>query len=323
MKPMMTAPEAPPIHIQQIGEAVIGRLTPGRRGRVLAVVSNAIYLYSSPEDVFWLATKRIPMHRRGMRISGPLPGTEIDSPFHVLGQRLVLGSKVVLDFSQALVWKFDPPAAEEVIAITDLAERVYSVYSILCELLPPVGFGSLIPEILPIARNHGAPRLPRKSAGIPARAWPAIREITQACLDHEFPRILEQADSLIGLGEGLTPSGDDFIGGLLFCSTQLRHSYPAMDCSDLCKDFNVMENEPRTNIVSYTMLKDHAEGHAVDTLHRFIHAVLTGRPMDAVYGIASELTQIGHSTGWDLLAGVLTGMLLAFRVGEPACIRLE
>jgi hypothetical protein len=321
---MIITPDVRPLSIQQIGEAARGWLTPGRRGRVLAVVSNAIYLYTSQEEVFWLATKRIPMHRRGIRIWGPLPEAAIDAPFQVIGRQLVLGSKVALDFSQALVWKFNPPAAADVIAITDLAECVSTAFSTIYESLSPVGFGSLIPEILTIAQEPRASRLALKPAMIPALAWPAIQEITKACLAHDLPKILEQADSLVGLGEGLTPSGDDFIGGLLFCSTLLGRWYPDMGCFELCEHLNFMENyKPLTNLISFAMLKDHAEGHAVDTLHRFIQALLTGQPLDTVHGFASELTHIGHSTGWDLLAGVLTGMLLAFRVGEPNYIPSE
>jgi hypothetical protein len=70
---------------------------------------------------------------------------------------------------------------------------------------------------------------------------------------------------------------------------------------------------PLTNTISFIILKDHAAGHGTHTLHAFVNSILRAQSPDAICATASALIQLGHSTGWDVLTGVLTGMLLTFR----------
>jgi hypothetical protein len=297
--------------LQQIGEAVRPLLNQKLHGKVLAVFSNATYLLSSQGELVWLASEKIPMHRRCLQCSGSLPGWAVDSPYHVRDQRLIIGSDSSLDFHQATTWQSPPLPYGCAVPFSDLFERLSGTVSILEAWLPARGFGQLIPGILGIAQTEHSPRLPQELAATPGFAWPTIEAIAKACLAHDFSMILEQASSLIGLGEGLTPSGDDFIGGLLFCLHSLHNLYPATAWFELNEltDF-IQKNKSNTNLISFTMLKDHADGQSVAPLHQFINALLGFQPLDNIIQPASELIQIGHSTGWEMLAGVITGMLL-------------
>jgi hypothetical protein len=70
------------------------------------------------------------------------------------------------------------------------------------------------------------------------------------------------------------------------------------------------KSKSRTNNISYTLFKDLANGHASETHNKFIHKLFIGQDLETMNLLGSELIQIGHSTGWDILAGILTGMLL-------------
>lgn len=130
---------------------------------------------------------------------------------------------------------------------------------------------------------------------------------------HDSANIMAQADSLIGLGEGLTPSGDDFAGGLLFCLYWLSRLYA--DQLPFVDSARVIERlAGRTNLISFTVLRDLANGQGVEPLHLWLHCVLTGRPVAQIRQQAARLIRIGHSTGWDLLSGALTGLLLTLRL---------
>jgi hypothetical protein len=118
---------------------------------------------------------------------------------------------------------------------------------------------------------------------------------------------------LIGLGEGLTPSGDDFLGGLLFARHLLSCSYPHLlylELSNLTEWIDA--NQPRTNLISFVLLKDNAAGYALDPLNRLGIALLTNQTVENANFAASDLLSVGHSTGWSLLTGFLVGMLLTF-----------
>ena len=125
-------------------------------------------------------------------------------------------------------------------------------------------------------------------------------------------RRLVIVDALVGLGVGLTPSGDDFLGGLFFAARSLHQAYPedfpwAEDAVSELLDWA----KTRTHPISHAIFSDLALGHGPEPLHDLIGGLLDGRDLDPVMEAALRLTAIGHSSGWDMLAGAVTGMLMA------------
>ena len=110
----------------------------------------------------------------------------------------------------------------------------------------------------------------------------------------------EPVAGLIGLGPGLTPSGDDFLVGALALLHALaeRRAHAALA--------RVISGVPRgsTSALSECLLKTAAAGHFGENLCRAVSAVVTGMPDQAV----AAIRKIGHSSGWDMLAGILTAL---------------
>ena len=124
---------------------------------------------------------------------------------------------------------------------------------------------------------------------------------------------LDNASSLIGFGEGLTPSGDDFLGGFFFSRWLLSNFYPQLSDEDrICtySDF-ISHAKPLTNLISYIVLKDNSDGHTVEPLHLLANGLLRGEREDSLICYAKRLIFLGHSTGWDLLTGFIAGILAA------------
>jgi hypothetical protein len=119
--------------------------------------------------------------------------------------------------------------------------------------------------------------------------------------------MISSADSLVGLGAGLTPSGDDFLGGMFFAHRVLRSVFPDLDFIDWQP--LVGSYASRTNQISHTLLRDLSLGHAVAPLHGIINCLLSEAPTDEMYSLIIGLERLGHSTGWDLLTGLLAGLL--------------
>ncbi len=117
------------------------------------------------------------------------------------------------------------------------------------------------------------------------------------------------ARGLIGLGEGLTPSGDDFAGGMLFALRRIRAAYPGKLPGDDEPFARLLEgSRHETNAISFALLEDLAAGEGADPLHGLVASLLEGKPEETVACLPRVLA-IGHNSGHDLLAGVLTGML--------------
>ncbi len=216
-----------------------------------------------------------------------------------------------MDFGDASTWTVSTIPAETAPEIDQIPIRVKSLLLNSFDLSQASGFGRLIPKILSLA--SGRPDEEAETDPVLALAWLGIHEIAKACLLRDMPGLLQEADALVGLGEGLTPSGDDFLGGLLFCVNSIERLYPGFIYLDSSEQALFIESaRKRTHLISFTLLKDLTDGWAVEPLHELIRSILSDRAPEGIRP-TSCLTEIGHSTGWDLLAGALTGLLLTFR----------
>ena len=299
------------IYVQHIGKVARSFLMPDSGGKVLAGFSNAAYLYSDRDELFWLGTITTPLHQRCIQTTGSLPRLTRDTPFMVRDRHLEIGLDTDLDFGSAPIWEAPCISPSEAIATEDIPSRICEAISILGKLPEPAGFGSLIPAIITISQTQDGSRIPCKHTPITNFAWSAVEEIAIACLSHDTPKIFARAGDLVGLGEGLTPSGDDFVGGLIFCIKKLQSVYPGFTTVEFPDLVDYVESRKScTHLISFTILKDHALGYSVESLHQLMDILLTRRSSGNIQSILTDLVQMGHSTGWDILAGVLTGLLL-------------
>lgn len=104
---------------------------------------------------------------------------------------------------------------------------------------------------------------------------------------------------LVGLGPGLTPSGDDLLSGALIALSSL----------DLLKARDILwrvcgEHLSRTNDISRAHLRSAAQGFGAAALHDVVGAVIAGDSARIAPAIAAVST-IGHSSGRDAFAGAL------------------
>jgi hypothetical protein len=105
---------------------------------------------------------------------------------------------------------------------------------------------------------------------------------------------------LVGLGPGLTPSGDDVLGGLLV-ALALVGRIGLRDRLWRALHGAVAE---RTTEISRAHLAAAAEGQGGAQLHSALSAIMRGASA-GVEGACAALGGVGHTSGWDALAGGL------------------
>jgi hypothetical protein len=216
----------------------------------------------------------------------------------------MVGCGFVFELDNPSSWQTQLLDSRDAIDISTLAARTHSFFSTL-DTSQAKGFGTFIPLILSSSRNESIHTLVKSADPILLFAQPIILRLVHACLTRGNSLIRENVNALVGLGSGLTPSGDDFIGGLLFALHVLRNTYPGSSWIQL----PVEPYSARTNLISFTLLRDLAHGHALAPLHRIAHGLLSGDSLESIYPFIWQLICVGNSTGWDLLAGLLTGFL--------------
>jgi|tagenome__1003787_1003787.scaffolds.fasta_scaffold20879952_2 hypothetical protein len=120
--------------------------------------------------------------------------------------------------------------------------------------------------------------------------------------------IEEAVQGLVGLGPGLTPSGDDFLMGALALLDAIdeRHAHAAL--ARAMSDPLLKLTTP----LSACFLRAAAAGHVGEALHGAVSSVLMGD----VESAAAAARKIGHSSGWDMMVGII--VTLAARLKRPA-----
>jgi hypothetical protein len=155
---------------------------------------------------------------------------------------------------------------------------------------PPRGFGALLGNTgLGFPLNLALPRVHTLAGAYAASDAAAVRAASQ---------------TLLGLGAGLTPSGDDLVAAALF-GRRLIDRNGAWACTG--RELARVAGSA-SHAISAALFADTAAGESFEPLHELAEALAAG-DKDAALAGARTLVCIGHASGWDMLAGLLLGIL--------------
>ena len=126
----------------------------------------------------------------------------------------------------------------------------------------------------------------------------------------DLPSALTAAQKLAGLGQGLTPAGDDFILGAIL-ATWIIH--PIEIARVLAKEI-ANTAAPLTTSLSAAYLKSAGRGEAGILWHNFFDALSAG-DSSAIQLQISKLLSIGETSGADTLAGFI-GTFISYAESE-------
>jgi hypothetical protein len=178
----------------------------------------------------------------------------------------------------------------------------------------------------PASRDSGG-RPSVADVGISAwllRGWAEIAALPDAILLGDAEAMGRQTHGLLGLGPGLTPSGDDVLCGLLSGLSVLGERAPVHipRCAStrMALARAALAAADRTTALSRTLLRWAAQGVAAEPLL----AVLSTLGSDGSLEGLDALLATGHSSGSDMLTGALLAGTAVLRWEEafgPALVR--
>jgi Protein of unknown function (DUF2877) len=165
-------------------------------------------------------------------------------------------------------------------------------------LVPRRWWDSRVPGV---GRPAAAP-----AAGPLPDAVPAVASHLEAALgalvDDGNEYLAGVVDALVGLGPGLTPTGDDVLAGALVALAA------AGDDRGRRLAAAVRLRRHRTTAVSAALLDRAAAGHAIPELARYLVALARGR---GDVRVVQDLERVGASSGGALAAGARIGLRVA------------
>lgn len=134
-------------------------------------------------------------------------------------------------------------------------------------------------------------------------------------LNHRISSALPHAISLVGLGPGLTPSGDDFLTGL-FAVFNMKNS-PFYPYRSFCEEV-LKKAKNLTNDISYMTLQKAAIGKVRESIISLLNNLFVEDEEDLFLSL-NKLLSIGSSSGTDIALGIVFGIESNIRAGGKVC----
>jgi hypothetical protein len=246
---------------------------------------------------------------KGM-LQAPL-GLALAADVEALGTRLPVGAFVVQDIptarrspaalrlrcAEALVWD-GQVAAQPGLTPSVLARLAHRLATWLCRHTPTRGLVPLLPAL-----EHA----PRRLSATNAAAYTVLAPLWAGRQVFAVPALLPLVKALVGLGEGLTPSGDDFLVGLL-AVLHVTGFLPCRAASSVGEQFCECVRLG-TSQLSGEFLRCAFAGHFAEPLVLLVRA-LCAPEADAWPTHAATLAAVGHSSGVDAMVGIALGCRL-------------
>jgi len=272
--------------------------------RVLTVFRHSFYLQSITGGLICVGPLAMgpgplnALYRFPLALNWRDIGLGEDTPASFDGRTLTVGDRFVFDVLGALKWR--PPAVGRYRRPDAIAGGLAFLKISAIRHAPQDSLGYFIPLLVErrVMENQAPPMTAFQRACLDAAG-----HLTD-WLGERFSGRADQRpscgiQSLLGLGPGLTPLGDDLLGGAMLA----MHSLGRADLAQVLWDWLRAAAQQRTNKISLAHLSWAARGSGAEMIHQTISALMlndTDRLADSLKAVG----RIGHTSGWDTLAGV-------------------
>lgn len=267
--------------------------------------SNGVFVKGSKDGVFFISNSQFkgPLTINSKKVSKDI-FTEIQ-----------IGTKVIVNPSTGISLNYHDLIIDIRKAITWQPEEYYSDISasyIICNLKNLArklikttntdSFTSIVSEFI---ENETFPLKPgNKISG-------QLLEFYSSLKESNFDQFLQYARGLIGYGQGLTPSGDDFLSGMALGVARYSKSYPKFQSYYPWFESLLNEFQQKTTNLSGGLFRASLQGSADE---RIIHAFDQMMSKSAnIPEVISKISTWGSSSGYDTIAGFLLIMKAIIR----------
>ncbi len=187
-------------------------------------------------------------------------------------------------------WK--PESFQSTVDEKGLSENLNILAGWLKSNTPPGSFGSLS-SLIGSGEGTG-----QNGTGV---LHDKIRDIHRSISTTNKPQFIKSASKVVGLGSGLTPSGDDFLTGMSL--TVARYSHIINKLKEYSTWFEPLSPliNAKTTILSSALFSASLQGSADERLIQAFDAIVRGNMVEEE--IIPSISSWGSSSGFDALAG--------------------
>jgi hypothetical protein len=287
------------------GESACLELSRRQSGQVFGVTSRGIFIRTQASGLIFLSFEifRGPLTINLAQPFAPFQALQNGEPVSTGENRLQIPTAhIEVKVAPEVVWHIDPPRLLEAASLPQRLERCASLAARLISEKGNAGFSPILHDLLALAGDlTGNPIDP---ALLPL--LPLAHRLPARLQESDLPSVVEILTAFLGCGRGLTPSGDDFVMGLLLMLNRWpRSGWNRAHLAALNTQV-ITAARQRTTTLSAALLACAARGEADERLIAALDFICTGLGDEARQ--ANDLAGWGASSGLDALAGMAAGL---------------
>ena len=221
-----------------------------------------------------------------------------------------MGVEWSIDLRPAQVWETGAPVLSQVLSAESREQNITHVIGYFVGRENLSDLARLLPHLMKEKFPDGMQANPFRL--LLSRVKEFAREDTWD--DFQIARLAQALGEFLGLGPGLTPSGDDFVTGFILALNRwsvVLHLGMQMDPLNQALMNLALK---KTTALSASLIACAVLGQADERLVRAFDGIMLGEPDPAA--CADLLSGWGSSSGLDALAGFIIGHLIGGKHGE-------
>lgn len=273
------------------------------KGKIISVFNHVCNIRMGEKKGFSLIDNKTIMAPYHIRIKeegislkrlGLKPGMNV----LVTGKKIIIPQKLILiDFEKSSIWSSDLPETSRNINRDFVYRRLYRLVEYLKKHGKNTGFGKFNSYwndfFNGLNIDFNTPFL--------KRGFNILRKIVECNNYDSYKQLVEK---IIGLGEGSTPSGDDFLVGWLSVINFINSKYNYI----LVKSLNNIDLYRMTTFISAQQLQGALRGKFNERIINFYKTFFTEEK--EFFSSVNELNKLGSSSGTDILTGIIFGFFI-------------
>lgn len=280
-------------------------------GTIHSIFHHACNVSLKGDAVLTLVSSEKSNPAQGIRLRTPprftfLNQFQVGQPLACRGGILrISGSDLSIDLRTASLWHIDLKGIRIDLHQPDMAQAWGVAWQELQKHRSESGLSAMITGIPEPSQHPGI--LPIQTLG--ERAVQTVPVLIDATSHLQVDTAINAVSPLIGLGPGLTPSGDDFIVGYLagLWSTAGNHSTRLRFMSSLGSWLSQAADD--TNSISRTYMKSAVNGNVSEPIATVAQRIGQAKSMDGVREATRIALQVGNTSGTDGVLGLLLGCI--------------
>jgi len=304
MEVMLKTTDKKKIQIISIGITAARALISSRIWRLLSVYDRSFYCIDDAENIICFALNRIGRGPFTLLCSGNerLPAERLKSIkyFTMVGEMLVAEeADLIIDLKNATTWGeslLDLRENHRESVENDLTWLAYRSSFVA----PQESFGWLIPTFFSGGEGDILEKHNNTSSPLHERVSKVTKNIEK---DFAMTGSACGLELLIGLGYGLTPSGDDFLAGVVMGFHKMQKHREAI----LLARHLYSKAQGKTTTISLAFYRALADGRVAEPHLRFLEMIGREEKTERE-NLFNRVTDFGGTSGWDTLAGIVFGI---------------